>query len=87
MPTRPRSAVELAASERLGRNIRQARKRTGLSRERVAKLADLDLDSVYKIETGRRTPKILTLTKLAGSLGVSLDCLLEGIEWKPGDPT
>lgn len=37
------------------------------------------------LERGARVPRIDTLIKVAGGLGVRVDCaLLEGISWRPG---
>jgi len=36
------------------------------------------------LERGERMPRVDTALRLAGSLGVSLDDLIVGLEWRPG---
>lgn len=36
------------------------------------------------LERGERMPRVDTALRLAGSLGVSLDGLVAGLEWRPG---
>jgi transcriptional regulator with XRE-family HTH domain len=73
------------ADERLGQNLRGVREMKGISRWRLQMITEVSEDGIYKIETGRRSPKISTLLRLADGLGVDVDVLLDGIEWKPGD--
>jgi len=39
------------------------------------------------LERGGRIPRIDTLAKLAGALGVPTSSLLDGIDWQPGEFT
>jgi len=53
------------------------RAQKGYSQERVARLADLSLNTVIRIESGvNKNPTIETLTKLAKALEVSVDDLI-----------
>ena len=62
----------------LGENIKKYRKKKELSQDRLAKLADITLTTLVKIETGSNdNPTIKTLKKIAGALEVSIDALLE----------
>jgi transcriptional regulator with XRE-family HTH domain len=66
-------------------NLRQARKRSGLSQEEVGWLASLHRTEIGLLETGARTPRIDTLVKVAAALDVPVECpLLDGITWNPG---
>ncbi len=47
-------------------------------------MASLHRTEVSQLERGLRLCRIDTLIKLAGSLEVSPDELLDGIDWKPG---
>ncbi len=58
--------------------------RAGISQDEVAYRASIHRTEVSQLERGFRTPRIDTLIKLAASLAVSADELLEGIEWAPG---
>lgn len=66
-------------------NLRQARKRSGLSQEEVGWLASLHRTEIGLLETGARTPRIDTLVKIAAAVDVPVECpLLDGITWTPG---
>ncbi len=68
-----------------GANLREARRRSGLSQEEAGWRASLHRTEIGLLETGARTPRIDTLVKLAAALDIRIDCaLLEGIEWTPG---
>jgi len=58
-------------------NLKKFRTQKELSLEKVARLADLSLNTVVKIENGtNKNPTIDTLTKIAKALGVTVDQLL-----------
>ena len=62
----------------LAKNIRRIRLKKGLSQEKVARLANIALNTLTKIESGlSKEPTIKTITKIAGVLGVSLDELVK----------
>jgi transcriptional regulator with XRE-family HTH domain len=61
----------------IGRNIRELRQRKGISQDRLSKLADLSLNTVVKIESGKNpNPTIKTLSRIAKSLSVKVDDLI-----------
>ncbi|MGB3479727.1 MAG: helix-turn-helix transcriptional regulator [bacterium] len=61
----------------LSENIKKLRKKKGLSQDRLAKLADVTLTTLVKIESGaNNNPTIKTLSKTADALGVSIDKLI-----------
>lgn len=70
---------------RFGRNLFRCRRRAAMSQEELGNLACLHRTEIGLLEHGTRLPRIDTLMKLAGSLGVEPDELLEGIQWTPGD--
>lgn len=70
-------------AKRLGHNLREARHRAGLSQEALGRASSLHRTEVALIERGRRTPLADTLVKLTTALGVPVDELLDGIEWRP----
>jgi transcriptional regulator with XRE-family HTH domain len=74
-----------AVAERFAQNLRRARASTVLSQEELAFRASLHRTEVGMLERAERTPRIDTLVKLAGALGVEPTALLDGIEWDPGD--
>ena len=62
----------------LGKNLRAARKRLGLTQEEVAERSRCQAGEVSRIERGKRDPQVSTLEKLAAALeippGRLLDC-------------
>lgn len=59
-------------------NLKMIRAEKGYSLEKVARLADLSLSTVVKIEDGtNKNPTIDTLSRIATALGVSVDVLLK----------
>jgi transcriptional regulator with XRE-family HTH domain len=69
--------------DRFRANLRRARRRAGLNQEQLARLASVHRTEVGMLESGARVPRLDTLVKLIGSLEVSADELLDGIEWVP----
>jgi transcriptional regulator with XRE-family HTH domain len=72
-----------AAALRFGANLRSLRLEKGISQQQLGKLAEINHDTIYRIETARRMPRLGTCLRLAGALGVQPADLLEGIEWSP----
>ncbi len=62
-----------------GRNLYLARRRRGLSGERLAELAGMSRDGIYKLELGIRSPRLATLLALADALGIGPCDLLKGL--------
>jgi transcriptional regulator with XRE-family HTH domain len=54
----------------VGENIRRLRKDRGLTQEKLALDAAIDLTYLGGIERGRRNPSVLVLGRLAGVLGI-----------------
>lgn len=66
------------ASNKMGSNIKKIRAEKGYSLERVARLADLSLNTIVKVESGvNQNPTIETLQKIAKALDVSIEDLLQ----------
>jgi transcriptional regulator with XRE-family HTH domain len=61
-------------------NLRRLRQERGLSQERLAHAADLNMTHVAKIERSEREPGVRTVAKLATALQVSAGELFEGID-------
>jgi transcriptional regulator with XRE-family HTH domain len=62
--------------EILGRNVREARKRRGMSQEQLALDADMKRSYVSDLERGTRNPSIKAIGRLAEALGVEPAALL-----------
>lgn len=54
----------------LGRNVREHRKRRGMSQEQLALDADMKRSYVSDLERGLRNPSVRALGRLAAALGV-----------------
>lgn len=66
------------SNSKIGLNFKKLRAQKGYSLEKVARLADLSLNTVVRLESGtNKNPTIETLTKIAGALEVSVDDLLK----------
>ena len=65
------------SNSKIGFNFKKLRAQKGYSLEKVARLADLSLNTVVRLESGtNKNPTIETLTKLARALEVSVDDLI-----------
>lgn len=62
--------------KKLGDNIRELRKKKGLTQEKLAELAHMDPKSVIEIENGNRNPTLKTIRKIALALKVDVSELL-----------
>ncbi|OHA17114.1 MAG: hypothetical protein A2830_00055 [Candidatus Taylorbacteria bacterium RIFCSPHIGHO2_01_FULL_44_110] len=59
-------------------NLKKHRSKKGYSLEKVARLADLSLNTIVKIESGvNQNPTIETLTKIAKALEISVEDLIK----------
>lgn len=61
----------------IGKNIKRLRRRRKLSQEKLARLTDISLNTLTKIESGfTKKPSIETVIKLAKALNISIDELV-----------
>ena len=64
-------------SNNISDNLRKLRGKKGYSLEKIARLADLSLNTIIKIENGvNQNPTIETLTKIAKALEIGVDDLI-----------
>jgi transcriptional regulator with XRE-family HTH domain len=61
----------------LGKNLRAARKKLGLTQEQVAERSGVQAGEVSRIECGKRDPQITTLEKLAAAVELPPGRLLD----------
>lgn len=65
-------------SNNIASNLKKIRSKKRYSLEKVARLGDLSLNTVVKVENGTNTnPTIETLTKIAKALEVGVDDLIK----------
>jgi transcriptional regulator with XRE-family HTH domain len=61
----------------LAENIKKYRNKLGLTQEALARKADISYNTIIKLESrGITDPRMETLKKVAGALGISLDELV-----------
>ncbi len=66
------------SNNKIADNLKKLRDKKGYSLEKVARLADLSLNTIVKIENGvNKNPTIETLTKIAKALEVGVDDLIK----------
>ena len=73
----------MSVAKLFGENLARQREAAGLSQEEVGVRAEVHRTEVSQLERGLRCPRIDTLVKLAGTLGVEPSALLDGIAWTP----
>ena len=64
----------------VGKVIRQAREKKGISQEVVSGLADIGRTHLSAIERGARKPTIETFFRIADAMGVKASVLMKQIE-------
>ena len=65
-------------SNNISNNLKRLREKRGYSLEKVARLAELSLNTIVKVENGvNQNPTIETLTKIAKALEVGVDDLIK----------
>lgn len=61
-----------------GKKIRELRKKKKISQETLARLANISLNTIVKIESGQsKHPTIQTIAGIAKALGISVDELIK----------
>jgi len=69
---------------RFGQNLARCREGADVSQEELSFRASIHRTEVSLLERGERMPRVDTALRIAGSLGVPLDDLIVGLEWRPG---
>jgi transcriptional regulator with XRE-family HTH domain len=70
--------MSIKMSNKISENLKKLRRKKGYSLEKVARLANLSLNTIVKIENGvNKNPTIETLTKIAKALEVGVDDLIK----------
>ena len=70
--------MKTMSNNKIAENLKRIRGEKGLSLERIARLADLSLNTIVKIENGvNQNPTIETLSKIAKALEIGVDELIK----------
>lgn len=64
----------------VGARIRKIREERGYTREQLSEYADISVDFLWEVETGKKGLKAQNLGKLAVALNISSDYLIFGAE-------
>ncbi len=81
-PTSAPPTPEMKA--RFGHNLARCREGAEVSQEELSFRASIHRTEVSLLERGERMPRVDTALRIAGSLGVPLEDLVAGLEWRPG---
>jgi DNA-binding XRE family transcriptional regulator len=73
-PSKKRS---ISMPQPIALKLRSLREQRGLTQKEAAQLADVSELTVYRLESGKQTPYMPTVTKIARAYGVPLEELLE----------
>ncbi|HQG57892.1 MAG TPA: helix-turn-helix transcriptional regulator [Candidatus Dojkabacteria bacterium] len=66
------------SNNKIADNLKKLRAKKGLSLEKIARLADLSLNTIVKVENGvNQNPTIETLTKISKALEIGVDDLIK----------
>lgn len=76
-------AFDSVVNREIGLRLRSLREEKSLTRERLAEYADISVQFLADIETGRKGMTVQTLRKLATSLHCSTDEIVFGSTAKP----
>jgi HTH-type transcriptional regulator/antitoxin HipB len=60
-------------SARLGRSVREERRRQGMDQAKLALVANVAVRSIHRVENGEPTVRLDVLTRILTALGLELD--------------
>jgi HTH-type transcriptional regulator/antitoxin HipB len=60
-------------SVRLGRRVREERRRQGMDQAKLALVANVAVRSIHRVENGEPTVRLDILTRILAALGLELD--------------
>jgi transcriptional regulator with XRE-family HTH domain len=67
------------ARDAFAANLRRERLRLKLSQEALGEACNLNMSEISRLERSKRDPRLATIVKLAGALGIPPSRLLDGI--------
>lgn len=65
-------SIDTAFAEWVGYQLRSARQMQGLTLKQVASMSGIPFQTIAKIEAGKRSPRVSTLTRLVLALGICI---------------
>ena len=73
--------MRLNPRDRFAANLIEARRRTGITHQELGDRCDLHPTEISLLERAGREPRLGTVVKLAGALGVAPESLCAGMRW------
>lgn len=73
----------MTLSQRLGSVVHASRVVIGLSQSELGRKSGMEASAICHLESGRRSPSITTLFKVAAGLGMKPSVLISRIEQEP----
>ncbi len=67
----------------MGREIRRHRDAKGLSQEKLAEIAGLNRNYIGFVERAERSPRVVTIFRIAHALGLHPAELMRDMKWTP----
>jgi len=67
--------------QRFATSLQKARRASGITQQELGDRCDLHRTEISLLERGGREPRLGTIIKLAGALGVSAESLCVGMAW------
>jgi HTH-type transcriptional regulator / antitoxin HipB len=62
-----------STSQRIGRTVREARRRQGMDQVKLALVANVAVRSIHRVENGEPTVRLDVLMRILSALGLDLD--------------
>lgn len=78
------SAASRREAEAIGADIRDARRKQGMSQDEVAFAAHVSPRTVFSIEKGKATVRLDMLTRVLAAVGLRLETTARDRVWHPG---
>lgn len=69
----------MTPQERFGANLRRSRTEAGLTQEALWGSSGVNMTEISRIENGQKDPRLSTIVRLAGGLGIPAGQLLAGL--------
>lgn len=66
--------------EKFGQNLRNLRTQKDLTQEKLAELADCHSNFIRYVETGKRSPTLQKIVKIADALECDVSVLFDGVQ-------
>lgn len=62
----------------IGKQLKKIRRKNGLTQEKLSEKADVSINVIQKLETGRGLPGLDTIIKICNVLNIGVDVLIYG---------